>query len=36
MKISYFETTIETNKFNIKKTWAILRQAVDKFNDKSN
>jgi hypothetical protein len=36
MKITYFETAIEENKFNIKKTWTILRQVIGKLNDKSN
>ena len=36
MKITYFKISLEENKFNVKKTWAILRQAIGKLNDKSN
>ena len=28
MEITYFETEIETNKFTVKKTWGMPRQAV--------
>ena len=32
MKIIYYK---DENKFNIKKTWSILKQAIGKLNDKS-
>ena len=35
MKISYFKQILDENKFNIKNTWSILKQAIGKTNDKS-
>ena len=35
MKIKYYYTVLEENKFNIKKSWSILKLAIGKRNDKS-
>ena len=35
IKIDYYKNTIKENKFNMKKTWTILKHAIDKSNDKS-
>ena len=34
-KIKYYNTILEDNKFNIKKTWLILKEAIGKKNDKT-
>ena len=36
MKLNYYKNVLNENRFNIKKTWSILRQAMGKTNDKSN
>jgi len=36
LKISYYKDKLESNKFNMKNTWNILKQAMGKSNDKSN
>ena len=36
LKISYYKDSLESNKFDMKKTWNILKQAIGKSNDKSN
>ena len=33
--IIYYKNTLVQNKFNIKKSWSILKQAIGKLNDKS-
>jgi hypothetical protein len=35
MKIQYYNTLLEENKYNIKKSWSILKVAIGKRNDKS-
>ena len=35
MKIKYFRNSLEENKYDIKKTWTILKQAIGKLNIKS-
>ena len=35
MKINYYHAIINENKFNIKKTWSIVKGATGKLNDKS-
>ena len=34
-KIKYYNDTLDKNKFNMKKTWSILREVIGKKNDKS-
>jgi len=36
IKIEYYRNMLNENKFNIKKSWTILKQAIDQSNDKSN
>ena len=36
MKIQYYRTSLDENKHNIKKTWAILGQAIGKMSNKAN
>ena len=35
MKINYYHAIINENKFNIKKTWSIVKGVIGKLNDKS-
>ena len=35
MKMIYFKTILEENKYNSKRCWSILKQAIGKTNDKS-
>ena len=35
MKINYYHAIINENKFNIRKTWSIVKGAIGKLNDKS-
>ena len=36
LKATYYKNILEENKFNIKKIWSILKQAIGKTNNKSN
>jgi hypothetical protein len=36
VKIDYYKNMLNENKFNMKKTWTILKHAIGKSNDKSN
>jgi len=35
IKIQYFRYSFEENKYNISKTWNILKQVIEKLNNKS-
>ena len=35
LKINYYKQMLDENKYNSKKTWSILKQAIGKSNDKS-
>jgi hypothetical protein len=35
-KITYFKTSIDVNKQNVKQLWKILKQAIGKVNNKAN
>ena len=36
IKANYYHAIIEENKFNMKKTWTVLNEVIDRKNDKSN
>ena len=35
MKIQYYKSMLSENKYDMKKTWSILKQAIGKQNDKT-